>query len=978
MEISLSLAVKRKLDNSDNTNICYNSKKAKKAKNVGKEEENSVKGGQIIFSEKCPSSSYVEQSPEKKKKKSKRTAHDDDEKCRNIQSMSSDHVDEKMKKEAKNKNKNDNKEDRSLYVSDERESRQNSKVLDVVKNKDKKKKKSKKQKRKELVDSGDLASQLRRDEKVGLLSGQMFISENIPTAHDEEQSPKKKKKKSRRTVQEDDEKCRNTHTMPSDQVDEIPTANDEEQSPKKKKKKKKSKRTAQEAEENCKNILMMSRDQADEKMMKKEKKKGKIDNEEDRSIYVSEVRESRPSCQHLEDIMGCKDKKRKKSKKQKIKELIDSSVLAVQASGRVVDDTSPNIFEFPMRKKKNKRSKEMERGKVLTVQAERVKGVNDLDNGRELSVSSKSSLGRNKLFKLSSKSDLNLLSNPVEDEGIIIHPDSRKVDDSLSEYILPDPCVSSLTLHSSVNIPGSCISYPEASGLVLDQEDRLEHEQGRFEESVISAASRSWHVPVTPKNKSHLKSIAKEAVSEVLSGSVGSLEENSPHGSKLNQRRSLVNYELLCKTGSSTDRKVLIDDDSKTVGQYYENNNNESSKITSTPIVRDFHDEAVIDPMAKKVLTIKDLYKLPKRKKVPPVIYDACKFIFSQQVPVSDVNRAYTGHCVPGDMDYRKLLKRKYKAKFGKYYEEQDEMLMKRFNILVQNGIVANKEEFCTFLNTYCSGNDKKELAKNKRNIGVRNIIGLFIGQDMPRKIAAVHCLRLIKLVLGHSYLFKHREEVKKADLDSIGSLLVEPADNDLTIPDNDDADAVRSHNANQSKKRIAKKWTPDEDKFLIEWVIRGSGPKVEDVDPMKVDWEGASESLERDIQNVREHWSRTIQPVLLEDVEPVAILMFRKELLEEVVKSKAGNRRDIDWASLATIFRPRSTYAISGTFHDLMRGSRVSSSRETSEEFRERVNLVLSKVIRNLALPEAKMAKCVRKTSYKKELQEYYWNLQN
>merc|ERR1712142_590824 len=163
------------------------------------------------------------------------------------------------------------------------------------KNKDKKKKKSKKQKRKELVDSGDLASQLRRDEKVGLLNGQMFISENILTAHDEEQSLKKKKKKSRRT--------------------------------------------AQEAEENCKNILMMSRDQADEKMMKKEKKKGKIDNEEDRSIYVSEVRESRPSCQHLEDIMGCKDKKRKKSKKQKRKELIDSSVLAVQASGRVVDDT---------------------------------------------------------------------------------------------------------------------------------------------------------------------------------------------------------------------------------------------------------------------------------------------------------------------------------------------------------------------------------------------------------------------------------------------------------------------------------------------------------------------------------------------------------------------------------------------------------------------------------------------------------------
>jgi len=302
-------------------------------------------------------------------------------------------------------------------------------------------------------------------------------------------------------------------------------------------------------------------------------------------------------------------------------------------------------------------------------------------------------------------------------------------------------------------------------------------------------------------------------------------------------------------------------------------------------------------------------------------------------------------------------------------------MLMKRFNILVQNGIVENKEEFCNFLNTYCSGKDKKELVKNSRNIGVRNIIGLFIGQDMPRTLAAVHCLRLIALVLGHSYLFRRGKEAKQSDLDTNGSLMVEQAVDDLAIPANDDRDATPNHNAKKTKKRSAKKWTRDENEFLIEWVISGSGPRVEDVDPMKVDWEGASESLGRDIQNVREHWCRTIQPILAEDVEPEAILMFRKELLEKVVKSGAGNRKDISWASLAKVFRPRSTYAISATFHDLMRGSGISS-RDTSEEFRERVNVVLSKVKRNLALPEEKMAKCVKKTKYKKELQVYYWRL--
>merc|ERR1712050_741882 len=98
-----------------------------------------LQSGQMDVFKIIPTSSSVEQS-------------------RNIASVSCDQIDEKIKKKAK-------------------------------------KKKSKKQKRKELVDTGDLASQVRRDEKAGLLSGQMIFSGKISTANDEEQSLKENKKK---------------------------------------------------------------------------------------------------------------------------------------------------------------------------------------------------------------------------------------------------------------------------------------------------------------------------------------------------------------------------------------------------------------------------------------------------------------------------------------------------------------------------------------------------------------------------------------------------------------------------------------------------------------------------------------------------------------------------------------------------------------------------------------------------------------
>ena len=112
-------------------------------------------------------------------------------------------------------------------------------------------------------------------------------------------------------------------------------------------------------------------------------------------------------------------------------------------------------------------------------------------------------------------------------------------------------------------------------------------------------------------------------------------------------------------------------------------------------------------------------------------VISVCKFIMEQQVEVSLLNRVYKGHCVPKERCFRKELRRKYNAKFGKYTQEQDEMILKRFRSLISEVLTeGNPREFLQSVLDTCCRKSLAELHESKfRTIGVRNIIGLYVGQ---------------------------------------------------------------------------------------------------------------------------------------------------------------------------------------------------------------------------------------------------------
>ena len=169
----------------------------------------------------------------------------------------------------------------------------------------------------------------------------------------------------------------------------------------------------------------------------------------------------------------------------------------------------------------------------------------------------------------------------------------------------------------------------------------------------------------------------------------------------------------------------------------------------------------------------------------------------------------------------------------------------------------------------------------------VRNIIGLYVGQDLPHKLAYHNYDRLITLVLHDSpRLWK-----KNYTLDP-----------------------------NKMKDRNKKRWALKEDVDLLESVIKTQKKivtSVEGIEDDHVDWSSLAEQKtrygDRSRQNLREHWKRRIYPALINESDVRELLRFRQKLLKKISKQGATIRNDIDWDKLAKKFHPKTKTCLVG-----------------------------------------------------------------
>merc|ERR1712105_419639 len=117
----------------------------------------------------------------------------------------------------------------------------------------------------------------------------------------------------------------------------------------------------------------------------------------------------------------------------------------------------------------------------------------------------------------------------------------------------------------------------------------------------------------------------------------------------------------------------------------------------------------------------------------------------------------------------------------------------------------------------------------------------------------------------------------------------------------------------------------------------------------------------------------RTLFPALVDELEPEAILHYRRELLTAIREQGVHSRQEIHWGHLESRFRPKTKAMLQKTFHNLTKGGRESYAIKSAEEFDMRVSEALDKIERQLSLPEEKMRTEFSSQGWKQKLRDKF-----
>ena len=289
---------------------------------------------------------------------------------------------------------------------------------------------------------------------------------------------------------------------------------------------------------------------------------------------------------------------------------------------------------------------------------------------------------------------------------------------------------------------------------------------------------------------------------------------------------------------------------------------------------------------------IREIYSCPKEEIVGQRLHAICKHILKENIMVSPLNQEYqktflgnTG-CVFGG--WRSQLEERYKMKTGSWKEDDDDSLSSRCDLLVEKGLCEDRNELANLIDSQTgSGKNKKPKVKGRggKDPTARNVVGLYLGIELPHRTAYECSQRLVHLVKGVSVLSKGNQAQSA-----------------------EKRKAKEEHSTPRKQKMM---WTHNEDRNLIELVLRkktGGFKTVEEVDSrpegsksvLKIPWEKFSEEFEdRRWSDLRDRWQNHLKPVLLQpDLWETAEALWELDvnLLAAVAETGATSLREVPW----------------------------------------------------------------------------------
>jgi len=297
---------------------------------------------------------------------------------------------------------------------------------------------------------------------------------------------------------------------------------------------------------------------------------------------------------------------------------------------------------------------------------------------------------------------------------------------------------------------------------------------------------------------------------------------------------------------------------------------------------------------ARNRTLIQDIYCTPDSTMVDAELFNVVMYILKENISISKLNIVWTKF--NPHKEERDYLIAMHNAVFAFFTEEEDMKIRERLQYLVKNKIITDLKVFLKALN------EKNGLSTYaKREKATRNIIGLYVGQDLPNRTA--HCVtqRLIFLMTGSSLVNNYNTKKKEV---------------------------VKTEGPVFKTKQMPRYWSLEEDETLIEKVLQKKNSDgyvaVEALKESEVDWDEVAQSFVeygRTRQLVRERWVRTVKVMLLEgEQDPQEKFEYQKSLLEYVIKMGVKDKREIRWKEVAPAFAPKTSAVLSQDFWGLIK----------------------------------------------------------
>ena len=294
-------------------------------------------------------------------------------------------------------------------------------------------------------------------------------------------------------------------------------------------------------------------------------------------------------------------------------------------------------------------------------------------------------------------------------------------------------------------------------------------------------------------------------------------------------------------------------------------------------------------PKVEKSCGIRELYTIPEKNVIGPKLHAICRHILNTNILISPLNQEYSenshGHHRLVLGAWRTQLEERYKMKVGFWREDEDKLLMTRCDELVDEGLCNSQNELAELINSQTGSTRSRRPNKKLRDPSARNVVGLYLGMDLPHRTAFECSQRLVHLLKGFSVLSKNDKKKSEA------------------------RKKIKQEKSTPRKQKIM--WSHEDDKTLMELVLKkssGGYKTVEKVDGrpegsravLKIPWEMFSkEFVNRRWFDLRDRWQVHLKPVLQqpelwETTEALKLLDF--DLLTAVADTGARSLVEVPW----------------------------------------------------------------------------------